>query len=87
MNLGRNVRAAHQPVTLQHVSHPCPHCPGCSTTAGKRGKGKKSGGRADKPLVVITELPYQTNKVRSFAHVGQPWLAEWMDSVTKLQAK
>ncbi|PRW61571.1 DNA gyrase subunit A [Chlorella sorokiniana] len=33
-----------------------------STTAGKRGKGKKSSGRADKPLVVITELPYQTNK-------------------------
>lgn len=44
----------------QRLAHQSRHC---SITAGKRGKGKKSGGRADKPLVVITELPYQTNKV------------------------
>lgn len=30
---------------------------------GKKGKAKRAAGGRDKPLVVITEVPYQTNKV------------------------
>ena len=47
---------------------PCsaPPCVCCRSTTGKRGKGKKAGGRQDKPLVVISELPYQTNKASSW---------------------
>lgn len=59
---------------------PCPSPPDlCSTTAGKRGKGKKSGGRADKPLVVVTELPYQTNKVGTAAQLpaNLPPIWQW----------
>ena len=59
----------HRRQRLAHPAHQYFSCASlvvshhCSTAAGKRGKGKKSGGRADKPLVVITELPYQTNTV------------------------
>ncbi len=51
-----------------------------SIKAGKGGKGKTQRKRSGegKPAVVITELPYQTNKVHIYAHSNKtfyvkPW--------------
>ena len=38
--------------------------PGTAGAAAAKKKAKKAAGSNGKPLVVVTELPYQTNKVR-----------------------
>ena len=47
---------------------------GSSAAGGAKRRPKRPGASSSKPLVVITELPYQTNKVRGRSSQAQLWL-------------